>query len=323
MMNVQTMRLVIDALHAGAVPEAAQAAMRRWHGESLVYVRSSANPIFRFLQGGQPRYLRLAHGTERSHAFVQAELDFIFHVASTGLAVAHPVSSDNGGLIEEVDDDGQRYYAVVFEGLQGEQLELEDLDESMYRAWGRTLALLHRASKTFPHHPDRPSWQDEIRAALNTLPSDEAAVRQVLEAGLAWLDTLPVQDNGLIHGDFEMDNLIWDGQRFQVLDFDGAVYSWYAADIAIALQDVWLEGGADGEKRIGWFLEGYGEAASVPDGITETIPRFLNLLLAFKVAGLLYAYATTTDEDNPDWLMQMRGYHQKWLAAKRAMLNWE
>ena len=113
----------------GKVPEAAQAAMRLWHGESLVYVRSSANHIFRFSRSGQMHYLRLAHGTERSRAFVQAELDFIEHVASTGLAVARPIPSDNGALIEEIDDTGEIYYAVVFEGLEGEELELDGLDE--------------------------------------------------------------------------------------------------------------------------------------------------------------------------------------------------
>ena len=154
---------------------------------------------------------------------------------------------------------------------------------------GARAGALHRASKTFPHHAARPSWQDEIRSAWNTLPSDESEVRRVLEAGLAWMDTLPIQDYGLIHGDFEMDNLVWDGAQFQVLDFDGAVYCWYAADIAIALQDV---DGADGEKLIGWFLEGYSEAVPVPDSIHESIPRFLNLMLAFKVAGLLRAYAS-------------------------------
>jgi Ser/Thr protein kinase RdoA (MazF antagonist) len=323
MMNVQTMRLIVDVLHTGAMPGAAQEAMRLWNGESLAYVRSSANHIFRFSQNGRPRYLRLSHGTERQRAFLRAELEFVQQVASAGLAVARPLPSVNGRLIEEVKDDGQLYYAVVFEGLEGEQLELDDLNETMYRVWGRTLGLMHRASKAFPIHPERHRWQDELRSALDTLPADEIEVRMVIESGLAWLDTLPVEDYGLIHGDFELDNLIWDGRQFQILDFDGAVYSWYGVDIATALQDVWREGGAEREKRQRWFLEGYGEVASVPNHIHAMIPHCLNLLTAFKVAGLLRAYATTTEDGSTDWLMDMKRYHQKWLTARRAMLEQE
>jgi Ser/Thr protein kinase RdoA (MazF antagonist) len=89
-------------------------------------------------------------------------------------------------LIEEVTEEGERYYAVVFAGLPGTQLEVDELDEAKYRAWGRALGMLHRAAQTFPPHPARPRWYDEIRAALRGLPPDETVVAHVLASGLAW-----------------------------------------------------------------------------------------------------------------------------------------
>lgn len=330
MMDVQLMRHIVDDVERGVLPGVAQVAAARWSGQesvdALIYVRSSANHLFRFQHEGCPCFLRLAHAAERRPSFIAAELDFVQHVAGTGLAVARPVPSANGLLIEEVSSAGQRYYAVVFEGLRGSQLELDDLDEAQYRAWGQALALVHRASQTFPPHPARSTWHDQIRAALRTLPPEETAIAQTLTSGLQWLESLALkeQEYGLIHGDFELDNLIWDGLRVQALDFDDAAYAWYAVDIAVALQDVWLAGDigdASSAQRIMWFTEGYAALRPLPDGLPESMPRLLTLLLAVKVARLLHAYATTTDDDtHPTWLAQMRTRHQRWLEAQRAAL---
>lgn len=333
MMDVQILRHIVDEVEQGALPDVAQAAVMRWYGHrelrSLSYVRSSANHLFRFLYEGHPRFLRLAHEAERRRSFIEAELAFVQHVAGMGLAVARPLQSANGRLIENVPGKGQRYWAVVFEGLHGSQLELDQLDEAKYRAWGRALALVHCASQTFPAHPARPDWRNEMRAVLRTLPADETALARILASGVEWLDTLafPDRDYGLIHGDFELDNLIWNGEQVQALDFDDATYAWYAVDFAAALEDVVLASDmsrAQREQRFMWFAEGYAVLRPLPDGVLEATSRLLTLVLARKAARVLRAYATTCDDDTcPAWLATMRTRHQQWLAAKRAALIWE
>lgn len=332
MMDVQVMRHIVDDVEQGTLPAVAQAAAQRWCGQeevgSLSYVRSSANHLFRFVHEGHPRYLRLAHTAERRPSAIAAELDFVQLVAGIGLAVARPVASAHGRLIEEVSGKGQHYCAVVFEGLQGSQLELDELDEIKYRAWGRALALVHVASQTFPSHPARPTWLDEMRAVLRTLPAEETAVARILASGSKWLESLALKDRdyGLIHGDLELDNLVWDGEQAQALDFDDAAYAWYAVDFAAALQDVWLAGDTSSawrEQRTTWFAEGYAELRPLPDGLREAMPRLLTLVQAIKLARVLRAYSTTTDDTCPAWLAKMRASHQHWLAAKRTALVWE
>lgn len=323
MMNVQTMRRVVDTLQMERLPNSVLAAVQLWNGANPTHVRTSANHIFRFEQAGEPRYLRLAHERERSKAFIQAELDFIQHTTTVGLMAARPIPSTNGTLIESVYDGDQHYYAVVFDALQGEQPEIEELDDNMFRAWGRSLALLHEASRTFELHPTRPTWQEQIAALLETLPPDEAELTRIIQAGLDWMKELPTQDYGLIHGDFEMDNLVWDGQEFQVLDFDAGVYTWFAADIAIALQDVWLDQCDQREERLKWFFEGYARISKLPNTLQQCVPRFINLLIAVKVAQLLQAYSTTSGDGQPAWVVQMQDHHKGWLERKRAALKWE
>jgi Ser/Thr protein kinase RdoA (MazF antagonist) len=166
---------------------------------------------------------------------------------------------------------------------------------------------------------------------MNALPAEESEVARVIASGLRWLESLPLtdEDYGLLHGDFELDNIIWEGERVQALDFDDATYGWFALDIAIALHDVWQAGDgsevahAQRDLRYTWFAEGYVALRPLPSGLPEALPRLFTLLLAVKVARLLRAYATTTDDTCPPWLAQMRARHQRWLAAKRAQLVWE
>lgn len=331
MMNVQIMRQIVDAVEQGRLPEVARVAAQRWSDrgdiDSLSYVRSSANHVFRLRHDGRPCFLRLAHESERHPSAIQAELDFIQHVGHMGLRVAQPLASMNGQLVEEVAGGDQRYYAVLFEGLQGDQLELDALDEARYRAWGQSLALVHRASQTFPFRPERSSWRDQIDAALRALPPEELALAAVLQAGLRWLESVsvPERDYGLIHGDFELDNLVWDGEQVQALDFDDATYAWYGVDFAAALPDVLLApdlSTAQREERIAWFMAGYAAVRPLPTGLEEAMPRLLTLLLALKVARVLRAYATTTDFTAPVWLARMRLKHERWLEAQWAQLTW-
>jgi Ser/Thr protein kinase RdoA (MazF antagonist) len=317
------MRLVVDEVLAGGVPRVATAAAARWSGNDPAHVRTSANHVFRFLRGGRPYYLRLTPGSEREADAIRSELDFVLHAAATGLAVARPLpSTSSGDLVEEVvDDEGRRYHAVVFRALRGRQHDWDELDEAMVGSWGRTLAHLHRASETFPVRDTRASWSDEIRAALETLPEEETAVAGVLRAGLAWLDAQPMHEYGLLHGDFELDNLFWEGGRAHMLDFDGAVYGWYGVDVAVALADVWREGGADRERRLAWFFDGYSAVRPLPPGTRAMLPRLVTLSSALKMAGLLRMYAGTRGVDAPDWVATMHARHQRWLAARRAELQ--
>jgi Ser/Thr protein kinase RdoA (MazF antagonist) len=320
MMNVQVMRYLVDRIVQGEMPDEVHQAVQRWQGTAPVHVRSSANHLFRFERQGKAYFLRLAHEQERSYLYIQAELDFVLHCAHTGLRVARPVLSANGTYIETVRLDTAVYHAVVFEGLQGSQYDSDDdLSEATYRAWGQGLARLHQASTSFPNHPIRGIWQETIQTLLKILPSEESKLAEVLQSGLAWLNTLPGEDYGLIHGDFELDNLVWEGEQLQALDFDAATYSWYGVDIAITLQEISMHD----TPQTAWFLEGYAAVRSLPDRLRENVSRFWDLLLAVKMGRLLLAYANVYEQDCPKWLAEMRSRHEHWLASKRLLLKWD
>jgi Ser/Thr protein kinase RdoA (MazF antagonist) len=136
-----------------------------------------------------------------------------------------------------------------------------------------------------------------------------------LDAGRAWLAALPDQPYGLIHGDFELDNLVRDGEEFHVLDFDDLSYGPLAADIAIAVADIYAE-----PERLDQFLEGYAEVIPPPDGVRDHLAGFLGLNQAIKIARLMRAYESTSGDDQPEWVLAMRARHSAWLAERKAVL---
>lgn len=320
MMPLATMLIVTEETDAGRLPVPVVAAARRWGmaAASGRHVRSSANHIFRFERAGRPVYLRLSPASEREHVQLVAELDFVAALHAGDIPLARPLASQEGNLIETIAGEEEDYYAVLFTGLQGQAwLEPPALTPGMYRIWGQTLGRIHRISREYyPPGPPRPGWKERVAAERRWL-DEEPAIRQELDRAVAWLDQLPRPEgsHGLVHGDPELDNLIWDGSSFHVLDFDDAHYHWYAYDVALALEEVLAEEGA--AVRIEWFLEGYQSVASTPAIDTGLIPRFLRLNRALTAARLVRAYAGLPEQDVPEWADNLRAHHRRVLVATR------
>jgi len=321
MMNVQRMRRIVDVVQTNAIPHIVQIAAACWQIDGLTYFRSSANHLFRGMIGNNPVFLRLAHEQDRSESAIRAELDLIAYLKTAKIPVVTALQSVNSLFVERVKYENETYFAVAFQQLHGEQFESEALTLNMYTALGHTLARLHEATSIISFSIDRPTWYVEIERLLMTLPSSEAQIANVLQTGLRWLNSIPAHDTSLIHGDFELDNLVFDGDMIYVLDFDDSVYAPEIVDIAIALGDVWSDASMESQESIQLFLKAYGDVRSLPNDLEKNTPFVLNLVSAIKMARLLHAYHDFEKADAPEWALQLHEYHENWLAKKRALLD--
>ena len=186
--------------------------------------RSSACHVFASGAG----YLRLVPAEVRSASSFAAIAKLMADLAGRGLRVVAPLPSVDGRLTETVETPLGEMHAMLLAAAPGEQIDVDDLTPDLVRSWGAALAHLHDAS------PGRDLERDlGLFGELSELDD-----RELAEDLLGRLARVPRDDIGLVHGDFELDNLAWSGGNPTAFDFDDAAVSWRAADVAIAVRDL-------------------------------------------------------------------------------------
>jgi Ser/Thr protein kinase RdoA (MazF antagonist) len=308
MMRLSVMWNVDRMIDASGSSPVAEQILDRWPHDpgSARFFRSSANFLYVLRYDGKRRFLRFTESSERPRTSIDAEIALVEWLAEEGLAVARPVQSRNERFVETVATDWGTFHAVVFDALEGTQFEFDELDDAGFRAWGAALGQLHATIRKYPGSVSsaRPTMQDYLAQAKLLLPQDAPAVREELHRLESSLDALPVdRDNyGLIHFDFELDNLIWQGRSAQMLDFDDCSFAWYVADIAFALRDCFDSGANMSDPRVREFLSGYAAHTPLADEQLAQIPLFSRLARLIQFARICHALDVDGDPGQPNWL---------------------
>jgi len=255
----------------------------RWVDDTAAveHRRSSANFVFTVQSGGSRYFLRFNHSSERTVEQLQAELDYLHHLADRGIAVALPVASYSNRLVETVPTELGDFHAVLFEALPGEHLTFDGMNGADLQRWGRELARVHAVSERFDAS-SRSTWQDHIQMVRRLLPGTEEAALGELKYIEEQLEQLPVEPGrfGLIHFDFELDNLLWEGNKVGIVDFDDCAYYWYEADIAFALRDLYDDRVVNIDltsDRLQAFVQGYQMEHELPPDALARLPLFARL----------------------------------------------
>lgn len=311
MMRLSTMWTVDRTVRDDGSSPVAERILEGWahEGGSVRFFRSSANFLYVFQRDGEQHFLRFADSSERSRETIEAEVDLLGWLAGAGIDVPVPVPSRHGNLLETIGTDRGEFHAVVFPAMSGEQFEIGDLDDSGFRRWGAALGQLHAAMREYrgPGSLARSTWSDHLEVARLYLVRDTQAPRDELEELTSSLAALPSnrETYGLIHFDFELDNLIWRDGSIGILDFDDCSHLWYAADLAFALGDLFAEGADFGDERSRAFVRGYAEHHPLDDDLMALLPLFRRLNNLLKYARLLRATDLPVGPEHPDWLVAL------------------
>ena len=139
-------------------------------------------------------------------------------------------------------------------------------------------------------------------ARTNLPPAEHAAWRE-LEAVERALTDLPAGESfGMIHYDFELDNICWDGLTPAILDFDDCGPHWFAADIAFALRDLFEDRGSRvnlEDERFQAFLRSYRAQRSIDQDALRLIPLFLRWHNLVGFARIAYSIFDTSPQSTP------------------------
>lgn len=318
MMKLSTMQAVVATVNTQWESALADEILQSWEhdGERAKFWRASTNFVFFFKKAGRDHVLRFNHATERTAETIGAELDYVNALAARGLRVARPVDSRADKLVESIETAQGLFHAAVFEALPGKSLDLEELTPEQLVRWGQALGELHHAATDYTK-PGRPSWQDHLTMVADIVPEAETSAHQELTRLTQELGQLArtAQNFGLIHYDFEPDNLIWHDGYPGIIDFDDCAWYWYAADIALALSDLF----GDRPSQVDFanptfqhFIQGYRTVRPLEQAELAQIPLFLRVQNLVSFARL---YRAVTPVDSAGELPWMPGLREK-LTAK-------
>ncbi len=312
MMPLSLMQAVVATVNEQWASPLADKILQHWdHDEGHTrYWRASANFVFFFKHQDQDCILRFNHTNERSVTKIRAEMNYIKLLAERGIRVAKPIRSLIGNEVESVDTELGIFHAVAFEALKGDQLEIDELTPAQFTQWGSALGNLHNASAQISVS-ERPSWRDLLKMVSEVLPAEEKEALRTLNKLQEQLSQIRIDDNnfGLVHYDFEPDNIIWDGDTAGIIDFDDSAYHWYVADIALALGDLFEDGASSVDLQNASFLQfikGYRKVRQLEQEELNLIPVFMRLDSLVTFAKLYRALTPVNPQGEPAWMAGLR-----------------
>ena len=276
--------------------------------------------IYEFENSSGSFILRISHSIRRNESLVQSEVDWINYLADHGISVSKAIVSQNGNLVEAVDDhQGGEFLATAFVKAQGET-PWDLWTPALYETYGELIGKMHSLSQKYhPISPEmkRPEWDDPIFDFVGQfLPESENKARSRFKTVCEYVNSLPKNNNtyGLIHQDAHGGNLLIDDKGVITLfDFDDCCYSWFINDIAIVLFYIVMDAedwGPFTQEFMLHFLHGYLRHCSLDLNNLNEIPYFLKIR-ELELYAVIHRDFNLPEIDNP-WIsrfMENRKYN--------------
>jgi Ser/Thr protein kinase RdoA (MazF antagonist) len=291
--------------------------------EMLIDFRISANAIYPFKNADGICFLRFCPALEKPKDNIAAELAFIGHLRGEGYQALQPVPSKSGEELVQKSTPWGEYTASAFKCVAGKPVSETAFEDEILFKYGEVLGQLHKLSSAYTPQQHR-RWTHEdvfdwIEATLRALAFNGAALDE-LKLLKVYFATLPKDQKnyGLIHYDFEPDNVFYDDatKTCSVIDFDDAMYHWYVMDVVQSLDS--LEGevteAAFPQKR-SIFLEGYRSRFEPDEALMQAMPAFRRFASLYGYARVARSVAETW-ENEPEWMVALRVKLSSFLARK-------
>ncbi|MET0315140.1 MAG: phosphotransferase [Hansschlegelia sp.] len=240
---------------------------------------------------GRPMIFRVNRPDYHAKDEVLSELAWINALRAAGAAdTPEPIPTADGGLIGGFEDEGHWRNVVAFEFMPGQEPAPGETLAVWFRTLGAVTARLHGHVRGWTPAAGfrRKTWDFDAMLGERRLWGDwrdgmglDDAGRAVIERAAAVLKArtdaygaAPARF-GLIHADLRLANLLVDGDRLSVIDFDDCGFSWFMYDFAAAVS--FMEHDPFIPELLDAWLDGYRTVAAVAPEDAAMMPTFLLL----------------------------------------------
>lgn len=238
---------------------------------AATFWRSSANHVFSVAGSAHgPCFLRFRPVPSADGLVGGATASDLLH--GLGADVAAVIRSLDGHLTEVVPTMLGPVTSMVVAAAPGDPLDVDTISVDEVTGWGAALARLHVAGRAI----EATGASGTVRTSgdLGDL-SDLGDVGDLSDLG----DPIDSSTGGWLHGDFELDNVHWDGDVWTAFDLDGATIGPYLLDIAAAVRDLVDAAGRPNDRRHGEllaaFLAGYASVRPEEAQRFDRLPAFV------------------------------------------------
>jgi Ser/Thr protein kinase RdoA (MazF antagonist) len=280
--------------------------------------------------GAEPMVLRVYRPGGRSPAEVSSELAWMNALGQDiGSLVPAVVPTVEGNQVLELIREAPLppCYCVMFSCAPGREPAEDDL-VTWFPKLGEITARLHNHARTWsqPSWFRRPRW--DISTTLGNQPhwgpwqssvTDQEEIRQLERLAAVVMERLRgfgvgAERFGLVHADLRLANLLVEGERITVIDFEDCGLSWYLYDLACAL--TFNEGRADVGELVALWVDGYRSAERLSAEDENEIDTFLMLRRL-----MLTAYAGLRHDTELAAQMKADAYNEESCALAEAYLS--
>ncbi|QRM53713.1 phosphotransferase [Sinorhizobium sp. BG8] len=250
--------------------------------------------------------IRVHRPDYHSEQQILSELAWISALRESGVVeTPQPLATADGRLLVSFSDGETSRHAVAFEFMPGKEPDAASDLVRWYGHLGEISARLHEHSRQWirPDGFERKTWNFDTIIGRNAYWGEWRNALGLNEVGLEILERthalLEAQTFaygmgpdrfGLVHCDMRAANLLVEGDRLGVIDFDDCGISWFAYDFAAAISFMEHEP-VVGDLMAAW-LAGYRRVAPLDREHEEALPMFI-MLRRMQLTAWIASHAET------------------------------